>query len=135
MTVRAQFFPWLFDRLCHASRPHYNKHCHCEYCPTHSLFHVCFTTLIQENIFTDVHKINWYMVVMKVACLDTEPFVAIDNSSMKVFLLSASIESASHTYSCLSCQVMVGKSLLHVYGRTALTAYTVDCILTIVLSS
>ena len=61
--------------------------------------------------------------------------LAIDNSGMNVFLISSSVEGASHTYSRLSCLVLVGKSLLCIYGRMASMAYTADSILAIVLSS
>ena len=61
--------------------------------------------------------------------------LCIDNSGVNVFLISASIEGASHTYSRLSCLVLVGKSLLRTYGKMDSTAYTVDSILAIVLSS
>ena len=62
-------------------------------------------------------------------------FIAIDNSGINVFLISASIEGASHTYSRLSSRVVVGKSLWRIYRRMASTAHTVDSILAIVLSS
>ena len=68
-------------------------------------------------------------------CSCTRTCATIYNSGENVFLISASVKGASHTYSRLSCRVLVGKSLLRMYGGTALTVYIADSILAIVLSS